>query len=261
VKEKVMFERPCPLEEAEHGGSPSRPRTVDGSEEAAPLDSRIEDYLDHVYSPLVGLVPYARRQELRTELRGHLEALVATHQELGSARDAAVVLALRRFGHPRGLSRQWAREWTHGRLPCGVQPAWRAMFIALGSFGLATVLGLMLLWIGAIRPSSLPDGIQEIIWLSVLYLLPALAGLVGGLLAPARHALGTFFALALLMPPLALACGAHPELSQASNLAKWGMELAFIQIFCWTPVGCVAAALGGSLRARRSPRPRRWVLQ
>ena len=84
-----------------------------------PSHLRVEDYLDHVCAPLVGVVPYARRSELRAELRGHLEALVATHEELGSERTAAVVMALRQFGPPRCLSRQWAREWTHGAAPAG----------------------------------------------------------------------------------------------------------------------------------------------
>src|SRR5437773_12561009 len=119
-----MFERPCSLEEADPRGSLSPQRAANGSGEAAPPDPRIEDYLDHVCAPLLGLVPYARRQELRAELRGHLEALVATHEELGSERTAAVVLALRQFGPPHHLSRQWAREWTHGAAPAGPQPAW-----------------------------------------------------------------------------------------------------------------------------------------
>src|SRR6266581_7943431 len=137
-----MFEPPHPLEENDPRGAPCVPPTADGSEEATPPDPRIDDYLDHVCAPLVGLVPYARRQELRAELRGHLEALVATHEELGSERTAAVVMALRQFGPPRCLSRQWAREWTHGAAPAGPQPAWPAMLTALGSFGLATLLAM-----------------------------------------------------------------------------------------------------------------------
>src|SRR5260370_38948195 len=106
-----MFERPRPLEENDLCGSPSVPPTADDSGKAAPPDPRIEDYLDHVSAPLVGLVPYARRQELRAELRGHLEALAASYRELGSAPDTASEQALRQFGDPRELARRCADEW------------------------------------------------------------------------------------------------------------------------------------------------------
>src|SRR5437763_895980 len=43
--------------------------------EAAPPDPRIEDYLDCVSAPLVEVVPYTLRQELRAELREHLTAM------------------------------------------------------------------------------------------------------------------------------------------------------------------------------------------
>src|SRR2546427_11434751 len=110
-----MFERPCSLEEADPRGSLSPQRAANGSGEAAPPDPRIEDYLDHVCAPLVGLVPYARRQELRAELRGHLEALAASYRELGSAPNLASEQALRQFGDPRELARRCADERSRGQ--------------------------------------------------------------------------------------------------------------------------------------------------
>jgi hypothetical protein len=261
-----MFERHRLLEENDLCGSPSPPPTADGSEKAAPLDSRLEDYLDHVCAPLVGLVPYARRQELRAELRGHLEALVATHEELGSARDAAVVLGLRQFGPPRDLARRWAREWAHGTAaPMQLEPAWRAMLIALGSFGAATLLALgMLLIVVLTADHPLPDVLREPVGFSMIYLLPVLAGLAVGLLAPARHALGTFYAQAILIvPSAALTAAALIQPPDSASFDAWHLPLSFVlvQLLWWTPIGCAAAALGGSLRARRSLRPQRWVLQ
>jgi hypothetical protein len=242
---------------AAFAGSP-RPRT---SEEAPPMDARIEDYLDHVSAPLVGLVPYARRRELRAELRVHLEALVATHEELGSVRDAAVVLALRQFGPPRHLSRQWAREWTHGTTPASVQPAWRAMAVALGSFGLASLLTFAALAAVSVAGGAfLGSGFMPLLMILVGGVMPLLAGMTTGLLAPARHALGTFLALAILaLPSLALALPWQP--GDGGALADCGMMLALAQLLSWVPIGCGAAALGGTLQARLSQRPRNWVLQ
>src|SRR5437868_2390555 len=134
-----------PVTSLKDSGAESRcapPPTPNRSDESMTSDPRIEDYLDHVCAPLVGLVPYARRMELRTELREHLEAFVDTHEELGSSRDVAVLMALRQFGPPRELARLWAREWKQGAASTRVEPAWRAMAIGLGSFGLASVLTL-----------------------------------------------------------------------------------------------------------------------
>src|SRR3989442_1490179 len=127
-----MFEPPHPLEENDPRGAPCVPPTADGSGEAAPPDPRIEDYLDRVCAPLVELVPYARRQELRAELRGHLEALAASYRELGSAPNLASEQALRQFGDPRELARGCADEWQRrapGRSP---QPVWPAVLVASG---------------------------------------------------------------------------------------------------------------------------------
>jgi hypothetical protein len=203
-------------------------------------------------------VPYARRQELRAELRGHLEALVSTHEELGSARDAAVVLALRQFGPPRHLSRQWAHEWTRDIAPVGLRPLWQATRIALASFGAAALLALALM--AAFIGSAVGEiGTYTIVGMVAL-LLPALAGLSTGLRAPARPAMGAFFALALLtLPTAALALHALAQPGPGADQAL-SLGLAMAQPL-WIPIGCGAAALGGSLRTRLSLRPRKWLLQ
>jgi hypothetical protein len=260
-----MLARPDPPEENEANGSPALTPTAGGSDEAARPDPHLEDYLDRVCAPLVELVPYARRQELRSELRGHLEALVATHEELGSGRDAAVVLALRQFGPPRELARRWACEWARGTAPMQVEPAWRAMLIALGSFGTATLLALAMMAIGVLTADHpLPDVVREPVGFSMIYLLPVLAGLAVGLLAPARHALGTFYAQAILIvPSAALTAAALIQPPDRASFDVWHLPLSFVmvQLLWWMPIGCSAAALSGTLRARRSLRPRRWVLQ
>jgi hypothetical protein len=243
-------------------GPAGRPQSTIPLGQTSSPDSRIEDYLDHVCAPLVGLVPYARRQELRAELRGHLEALVATHEELGSERDAAVVLALRQFGPPPHLSRQWAREWTKGAAPTRVEPAWRATLIALACFGVAALaaLGLMGAAMSNLEPYANINPMLLMIG-PIGILLPALAGLATGCLAPARHALGTFLALSLLiLPSAAMALYGLTQAEPVSHLT-WGVGMAYVQPLLWIPIGCATAALGGSLRASLLRQPRQWVLQ
>lgn len=72
---------------------------------------QLELYLDRFCAPLVRTVPAEPLRELRAEVRCHLEALVDAHVELGASRDEAVEAALRQFGKPQTIGRQWARQW------------------------------------------------------------------------------------------------------------------------------------------------------
>jgi hypothetical protein len=242
------------------------PETVPPARSAAP-DPRIDDYLDHVYAPLVGVVPYARRQELKAELRAHLETLAASYEEVGSMPDAAVVLALRQFGDPRDLSRAWAQEWRRAGSSAPIQPAWRSMKRALGWFGPATLLAFVMsgivtaACIGRLEGSA-PNPLLLLALINGL--IPIAAGIATGRRSPARPALGAFFALAALFVPMS---GVSLLLTRSSGdgliwdlLSDLGL-LACLQTLSWLPIGCAAAALGGWLQGRNAPRPRPWVLQ
>ena len=234
---------------------------------ATSADARLHDYLDHVCAPLVGIVPYDRRHELRAELRDHLEGLVASHEERGIDREVAVANALRQFGDPRRLARQCAREWSAPKVPVHLQPAWKALPTALCSFAFATSIALVLNLtkqqgfapgVAGATWGALTPGIKFLIWLSVLYLLPLIAGLGTGLLAPARHALGVFFALSAIIPCLVLVFLMDTSPSGLAPQVEACLELAWLQVSLWVPLGCGSAALGGSLRRWLVPRsPRR----
>jgi hypothetical protein len=232
-------------------------RQTDCASAASPPDPRIEDYLDQVYAPLVDVVPYARRQELRTELREHLEALAATHEELGSSREAAVLAAFRQFGPPRDLARQWMR----GEAPNRPVPVWRAALVALGCFGVATLLAFKLL------TAACPDGFawyyDEIIILLVIGgILPLCGGVATGLVARTRPAFGSFLAVAALFLPTALvAMDPLNHSADKSGLASAALLICRAQALLWMPIGCGAAAWAGGVRARLARPPARWVIQ
>jgi hypothetical protein len=82
----------------------------DASQTEPQLNEHIEDYLDQIYAPMVGRLPYARRQELRNEMRAHVAQLVAAHAELGSEREEAVSAALRQFGEPSLVAGRWLQQ-------------------------------------------------------------------------------------------------------------------------------------------------------
>jgi hypothetical protein len=225
-------------------------------------DPRIEDYLDQVCAPLVGVVPYARRQELRAELREHLTAMAAAQQELGSGQEAAIVMALRQFGNPRDIAADWAREWLDSSTPDGARSPWRTMGIALCSFGLATLVSFAL-FLFAMALVPMPRLLQPIIFMlstgGVAFAFPLITGLSVGWLAPARRVLGTFYALAVILPFVALI--QSNQMGPADNLSNYVTDWGILVLLFWLPVGCGGAALGGLLRQRRRPKPRQWVLQ
>jgi hypothetical protein len=256
-----MSERMASPTESAAESRSALPPTPNRSAEENARDPRVEDYLDHVSAPLIGTVPYARRVELRTELREHLEAFVATHEELGSSRDVAVLMALRQFGPPREVGRMWAREWKQGAATARLQPAWRAMGIGLGSFGLASLMAVAMPFM--VNPSPTMGPLSGIAWPILLVgIFPLAAGLMTGLLAPARHALGSFFALALLvLTSAALGLSGWGDSSDPRSLSDAGLGMALVQALGWMPIGCGAAALGGALRGRWTQRPEQWVLQ
>jgi len=65
----------------------------------------VNDYLEKLTAPLVDVLSYTEREALRTEVRLHLQAIAAAHEELGSASEDALNAALRDFGNPRKIGR------------------------------------------------------------------------------------------------------------------------------------------------------------
>lgn len=241
-------QQPGPIQSAAPAGS-NYPTETPAS------DPRVEDYLDHVCAPLVGRVPFAARATLRAELRAHLEALIGASEELGRGRDEAVRLALGQFGDPHALGQEWLRGWRHGESAGPLRSAQPATIVALGCFGLATSVAVALVVASATMTSHL--SFLNPMW-PVLFVLvmPFLAGLATGLLAPGRQALGAFYALALLILVTTLGASVLVNGWEFNDLPAIGI----VQSVCWIPIGCASAAFGGWLRSLREQTPKRWVL-
>jgi len=218
-------------------------------------DPRIEDYLDRIYAPLVGWVPYEARAELRAELQAHLVSRVAAYQELGSSPDAAVREALAQSGDPQAVAREWMREWERILPQRKAPPAWYSTLVALGCFAVAARLFFGLL-------AAAQAGAPVPMWLgyAVSVLLPLLAGLTTGVLSRARSVQAVLSALVLLFPlfpPMAMALanstGTDWDFNQVAGMAM-------LQGIVWIPIGCASAVLGGWLRTRREATDRHGML-
>lgn len=79
------------------------------------LHTRIEDYLDRACAPLIEVLPYGARMELRQEIGQHLRALVEAYRELGDTHERAFEKAIEKFGSPEMVARQWRPETLRAR--------------------------------------------------------------------------------------------------------------------------------------------------
>jgi hypothetical protein len=141
--------------------------------------------------PLVGVAPYARRQELRAELRAHLLSMVAAYEELGSPPEEAIGQALRQFGDPRRLGRRWAREWKRTR--ADLPPLARKLLAVTSLSSLALIAGAMAGWV--------PDPFANN-WVAPLMvpMMSVSAGLLACSLAGMQGLRRALYALSLLIP-------------------------------------------------------------
>jgi len=246
-----------PRERTQEPAAESRPAPLrDGCRphEVTNADPRIEEYLDHLCVPLMRRVPYAIRAELRVELRAHIDALIDASLELGRPPDEAVRDALMQFGDPRALGSEWLRGWNGGRLGSPVPSARPAACVALRCFGLATSMAVALVVTTALYAERLPVlGLLSVLFLVLV--MPLLAGLATGWLSPARQALGTFYALALL----SVITGLGWSVLDSRPDSVYPAGLGIMHSVFWLPIGCASAALGGWLRTL-SERAPRWGL-
>lgn len=206
----------------------------------------VEDYLDHALVELVGVVPYARRQELRRELTDHLQSLADAYEELGATPAEAMARALDQFGPPREIGLQWADAWqpepARGTL---LRPALRTLA------GVAP-LALASWYAGLFQP-------EMILRLPLLqYALPLVmvAAFAAGFRPATFRAAGACLALASVTAVSGmLSLLVRHEAGQEALLLTTGLQL-----LTWLPSGMFAAEAAGwlwdrSQSARRRPRP------
>ena len=99
-------------------------------------DDPLDDYLDHVCAPLVGVVPYPRRTTLRYELREHVTMLTEDGQTLEEV--------LRSLGDPYEAGRRFLAQWEAQSRSRGPSH-WvrRDLSVAIGYLGAASAAALL----------------------------------------------------------------------------------------------------------------------
>jgi hypothetical protein len=195
-------------------------------------DPLVEDYLDHLCAPLVGIVPLAERRNLRLEVRSHLEALAADYGFEGKPPAEATATALLELGEPWQVGQTFLREWLQGRPD--VTPARltrQATLRAFAFFGVAAVFNWLLIEQHALN-QPLGDLTPWIVLLAALS--PLIAGTLLGFGLPARMGRGLCWALGILI--------VHALAASALLLPQEdGFGFALCLALWWLPAGWLSA--------------------
>jgi hypothetical protein len=216
--------------------------------------ARIEDYLDYLCAPLLGVVPYAERRSLREEARLHLLDMVAEFEAQGLPPQEALTSALRAHGNPWRIGQSFVQEWSQGTTEAPPR-YWirKATRCAFAWFGIASMLSILLIEQytgevnshivaskGYLMPVSYQDGLYPYL-MALLVLSPLAAGYLTGITAPRQVLRGIVNALTLLTAhALVTACLLLPKIE--------GFAFSLLLVGYWLPIGCGTALATATLR-------------
>ncbi|ODU53338.1 MAG: hypothetical protein BGO01_00390 [Armatimonadetes bacterium 55-13] len=226
-------------------------------------NSILADYVDRLVAPLVGLVPYERRERFRSEVLSHLEALTEDHISTGLSADEAANKAVREHGAPRPISEKFLETWFEkgargplekrfGRANCAAFSVFvflEAIYLAFLQFRVFIPYGVFYrlpLSPGQIReiwPMPLPFPeftIGFVVLIGYPILVPFLGGWLVGRQVPVRAGAAVYHALV----PLILCSFAVGALLLP---VTEGLLFALIQLTFWLPVGAFVARISSQL--------------
>ncbi|MCW3055281.1 MAG: hypothetical protein JWN14_4451 [Chthonomonadales bacterium] len=213
-------------------------------------EDQIEDFLDHLSAPLIGIVPYRERLAFRQEAHAHIDGLIREFQYEGQEPAQATESALREFGEPWKVGQAFLQEWSQGT-PGQPQAGQirKAFWTAFGGFGVASMLTLLILESNASRP---PDGNLTFLAGMLAFCSPFVAGSFVGAMAPVQAKRGMGYALGILMLHSCAVGALMPFDRGALRFALW-------QLLFWLPAGIGSAALTAAC-LRYVRRQRFWLI-
>lgn len=221
---------------------------------------RIEDYLDRLAAPLVGVVPAEDRLRLRAEAAAHLERQAERAVLTGEDENEAIDRAIEAYGPAPVVAHEYLETWFENGVSGPLYARFgRANLIAFSRFAVAHIVFGILLQVRVFLPSeaaySLPISPAEtrrllpaplpvpedptfgLLSTAYLLLAPLVAGWMTGIAIPVRA--GRSVAHAML-PIVAFSfCAGSLVLPMTEGIA-----FAFVQVVYWLPAGMLAAHLG-----------------
>jgi hypothetical protein len=160
----------------------------------------LTEFFQQLNAPLQAM-PVQDRAELHTEMRQHLDALVAAHQELGASSEEALRAAIQQFGDPGKTGKNLFREWRRtGRRPSEMRQSPETLAKAIWH-----MIGCKGLMLGLSAAAGIPlteHGTGPVLTCYlVCFLAPLLAGIMTGWKMPEKAAPGAFYAGLFFMFP------------------------------------------------------------
>lgn len=238
--------------------------------ETRPPSDLIEDYLDHVCAPLVGVIPFDERSRFREEAGFHIDRLQHSYQAEGLSPEDAVLKAIQTYGEPARVSDRCLESYQENRVQ---SPLFKRIgsgnFIAFCIFGIAQILYTALLQLHVFLPSGeayrLPMSPAEARMLlpepfpipqswgdfAFLYGFPLLAPLVAGFLVGLAVPFGASKSVFQAMMPIVIYSFVVGSFMIPITT---GLLFALFQAVYWIPIGCLAAAIGTTYAQRRAVR-------
>jgi len=213
-------------------------------------EEQIEDFLDHLCAPLIGIVPYRERLAFRQEAHAHIDGLIREFQYEGQEPMAATESALREFGEPWQVGQAFLQEWsqgTPGQLQAG--QIRKATWTAFGGFGVASMLTLLILESNTPQPS---DGTLVLMAGMLAFCSPFVAGGFVGAMAPVQAKRGIGISLGILILHSCAVGALMPSGREELLFALW-------QLCFWLPMGIASAALTAAC-LRYVRRQRFWLV-
>ena len=228
----------------------ARLRVVARKSPGSTPENLLEDYVDHLTAPLVGIVPFPERKAFRDEASLHIEGLIQIFISEGQDVEAATKSALLEFGEPWKIGQAFLQEWLQGTPT--QRPAIlirRASLTAFAWFGPASFLSLLLIEHSSLMPTN---GSEVLVLIGIAILSPAVSGCITGFMAPGQTDKGVRNAM------VALVC--HSFVTGLLILPHYaGLLFSMWQLLFWLPVGRITASI--SARSHRHFwRQRFWQL-
>lgn len=236
----------------------------------------IEDYLDHVCQPLVGVIPFAERSRFREEAQFHLERLQQSFVEECSTPSEAALKAIEAYGEADKVSDDCIKSYLDNRIQ---SPALKTVgtgnFIAFSIFGVAQILYTALLQLHVFLPSGeayrlpvspaaarmllpepfpIPQSWGDFLLLyGFPFIAPAVAGFVTGWTVPVQAARSVLQAmLPIIIYSFVVGSFMVPMTA--------GLLFAIFQALYWVPVGCLFASVGTTFAQRRAVRRKKLAI-
>ena len=209
-------------------------------------DEDVAIYFERLNAPLKKVPPEARA-EMHQELRQHLDALAAAHEELGATPEEAKAAALRQFGDPAKIGRRLFQEWEatcRPPLPANKRTLlWACGVYLLTYFGFGALVVQGEWFLHWQRSTLLNQNVMFGVWYG---LAPFVAGVVAAFWFPSRavrssRAAGWVWATLWLCWNVVLA-GQWPK-----SFWFYGAN-AVLGCVLWPSLGGLGARIGGKAR-------------